>query len=91
MAAENQRAGKLGVAVFAMRSFPAGNNGKTHAFQVGDQLANLSRHTLDNATLQFPVPASFPAHARLRMRDITALALAVVQRHLTSPSTTGKR
>jgi hypothetical protein len=34
----------------AMRPFPTGNRLKSHSLQIGDQLANLARHTRDIAT-----------------------------------------
>ena len=45
VAAENQRAGELLMPELAMRPLAAGNENKPDLFEVGDQLANLARHT----------------------------------------------
>ena len=45
VAAKIQRAGELLMPELAMRPLAAGNDNKPHSFEVGDQLANLARHT----------------------------------------------
>ncbi len=54
VAAENQRAGELLMPELAMRPLATGNENKSHSFEVGDQLANLARHTQYIATTPPP-------------------------------------
>ena len=59
--AENQRAGNLRVPELPVRTLATGHEREPGLFKVGDQLANLARHTPENATPHPPVPASIPA------------------------------
>ena len=72
--AENQRAGQLRMPELAMRTPAAGHEDKPCMLQIGDQLANLARHTAKPATAPARLPISTP-----RMRDITTLRLALVK------------
>jgi hypothetical protein len=49
---------ELRVDELAMTAFPAMYPDKPRPLQVGDQLENLARHTLDDATLQSLVPTA---------------------------------
>src|SRR6266851_2284386 len=63
LTAENQRAGKLLMSELAMRPFPTGNQLKSHSLQIGDQLANLARHTRDIATNRLSCQRQLHANA----------------------------
>ena len=56
LAAENQRAGKLGMPQFAIRPFAAGHYDDSRRFQISNQLANLTRHTVDFVTKRRSMP-----------------------------------
>ena len=52
------------------------NPGEPGSFQVGDQLANLARHTGETTS---PRPRCASPKPRLRIRKITSLRLALVK------------
>ena len=59
-ATENERAGKLWVPEFSMRTFAtAGHQMKSGALQIGNELADFARHTRETARGSPPMPERF--------------------------------